>query len=253
MEQVGDVAHNIATRAEENTETVTQIHQRAQETKAKVAQNRVAIKSVHESISETLLQALKDAKVVDEISVLSESIMSITAQTNLLSLNASIEAARAGEAGKGFAVVADEIRDLSEQSKNTVTHIQEVTAKVTSAVEHLSEDSEKLLSFVAGDVAESFDMFDGMADSYNDDAKYMDDLITDFSAISEELLATIDNVEQSISEITQAASMGAEATNGIAGNVEKVAEETAVIDDKLQGAKDEAVKLIGEVEEFKIA
>ena len=38
-----------------------------------------------------------------------------TAETTLLSLNASIEAARAGEAGKGFAVVADQIRKLAEQ------------------------------------------------------------------------------------------------------------------------------------------
>ena len=47
---------------------------------------------------------------------LTNEILSISGQTNLLSLNASIEAARAGEAGRGFAVVAEEIRVLSDNT-----------------------------------------------------------------------------------------------------------------------------------------
>jgi methyl-accepting chemotaxis protein len=64
------------------------------------------------------------------ISELLNGIKDIAGLTNLLALNASIESARAGEQGKGFAVVAEQIRRLSEQSKDIVVDINEVTNSI---------------------------------------------------------------------------------------------------------------------------
>lgn len=60
----------------------------------------------------------------------------------MLGLNAAIEAARAGEAGRGFGVVAEEIRKLSDDSKNTVVQIRELTAQIETALINTLKASE---------------------------------------------------------------------------------------------------------------
>ena len=206
--EIESAAKSIATRSQDGATEADDIRDRAVGIKKTTTENDERTKAIHAEINEGLTKALEDIKVVDQIGVLAESIMEITGQTNLLALNASIEAARAGEAGKGFAVVADEIRVLAEQSKAAVVHIQDVTKNVVESVTNLADGAKKLLEFVGTDVVDSFAGFSDMADSYSNDAGKIDGLVTDFSASSEQLLASINGVMDAIGEVSKAATEG---------------------------------------------
>ncbi len=250
--EIEEAARNIALRSQDGAEQAASIHDRATKAREDTKEQRSHAGMMHSELSESLNRALEEAKVVKEIEVLSSAIMEITNQTNLLALNASIEAARAGEAGRGFAVVATEIGGLAEQSKQAVTKIQSVTEEVTLAVQNLSNDAQRLLEFVATDVEASYDMFDNVARAYNQDAEDIDALICDFSATSEELLASIDGVLEAMNGIATATNEGAQGTSDIAERSTDVKSRTDVVSEEIEKCNDTAKKLNEEISVFVI-
>lgn len=89
--------------------------------------------------------------LVEEMNAL---IVGIGNETSLLALNASIEAARAGEAGRGFAVVAGRIRQLADQSRDSVERSTAVLRDLNHGVRQVLESVAKEQTAVAHGVNE---------------------------------------------------------------------------------------------------
>ncbi len=243
---------SIAQKSQEGATQAGEINKRAEDTKANVQASQKKAKEIFTNTKAELESAIESSKVVEQINVLSDSIMNITSQTNLLALNAAIEAARAGEAGKGFSVVADEIRKLAEQSKDTVTEIQSITVKVIESVKNLSDSSSNLLTFVSTDMDNDYKTMLNVADKYSEDASFVDTLVTDFSSTSEELLASLQDVLKTIEGVAQAASEGAGGTTDIASKILEVNNKSNDVLQEALKSEESANKLKEEISKFKI-
>lgn len=244
-------AKNIAGKSEDGAQRVADIRMRAEKAMEDTKQDHEAARKINNRMKSELGQALENIRVVEEISVLTDSIMGITSQTNMLALNASIEAARAGEAGKGFAVVAEQIRVLAEQSRQAVANIQTITGQVKEAVSALSLYAKQLLDFVSTDVSESYNSFEETAQAYEEDAQFVDGLITEFSKEASRLLDSITGIMEAIEEVGNASGEGAEGTTDIAGRVSSVVIQTGQMTKAVQEANDRVQKVNGEIRKFK--
>ena len=138
-----------------------------------------------------------------QINAISETLISITAQTNLLSLNASIESARAGEAGKGFAVVAGEIRKLADQSKISTEEIKGIIA----SIQNKSDTAVKAIESTETVVNEQDLAVGQTKEIFSEILKSIEIMITKVDEIKISIVDVNENKQSTVSEIENISSI----------------------------------------------
>lgn len=182
------------------------------------------VEKIYTNSRESLESAIRDAKVVEEVSKMAQIISGIAEQTSLLALNASIEAARAGEQGKGFTVVADEVRKLAEQSSSAVSEIQNNVQKVISAVNDLSSSSQDIMNVIEQNVFTDYERLIDTSKKHKKDGDIIKNMVEEFSDSLEKISSSIDQMVNNLEEVSVSVSDVAKSSGEIACSIENVSE-----------------------------
>lgn len=209
METVNNTVNQIKERAQvirdnslEGEKTSLESRHRADNLKDTTGDAQNKTTQMYRGVQEKSAAAMEQARAVEKINQLTQSILDISGQTNLLALNASIEAARAGEAGRGFAVVADEIGGLASQTSSTVSNINNITTEVNQAVGNMESCLQEILSFLEGTVLKDYSDFMGVAEKYTQDASDYEKNMKAIGIEVETLLSAIVEIAESVDTIT---------------------------------------------------
>jgi methyl-accepting chemotaxis protein len=250
--EIGTALVDFSKQSEEGALSTNAISAKASQLGKLAVESQDEANKIYSSTNVKLRNAIESAKSVDHIGVLSNSILAITEQTSLLSLNAAIEAARAGEQGRGFAVVADEIRKLAESSKKSVTEIQTVTKTVVEAVKNLVDSSKQVLAFIDKRVVKDYESQIETTNKYTNDAQYFNNIVSNFKNSSEYILQSVQNMVTAIDEISVSTNEGAEGAQTIAHKTLTIVEKVNSIIKQAEEGRVSSERLLSAVEKFKI-
>ncbi len=140
LSQVQEMLHSIqgvAVRAKQAEETVQLANQVVEEGDQSADKALAGITALKNTVADTARKVERLGSSSEKITKVVKVIRNFAAQTNLLALNASIEAARAGEEGESFAVVAEKVRALAQQSASATSEIEATAEEIRNQIQEV--------------------------------------------------------------------------------------------------------------------
>ncbi|WP_234340145.1 methyl-accepting chemotaxis protein [Gorillibacterium timonense] len=230
LEEIATGVQTIAGNTSQLSETSTQMMLQSEKGNHNVEQVIEQMNSIHDSVKSSVVLMEKLQRRSEEIGEIVQVITQISAQTSLLSLNASIEAARAGENGRGFAVVANEVKKLSEESKKSAEQIVELVAHIRK------ETKQAVESIVEGErnVESGMEIVKETGVLFNEILAATDQVTTqaqEVSAATEEMVAVTEQISASFQELSGLADQNASLSDDMKGQAYEQQEAFAQIVD----------------------
>lgn len=211
------------------------------------------IEEIYSNCSEELKKSLEKIKVIENISHMSNLILSIAEQTKLLALNAAIEAARAGEGGKGFAVVAEEIGKLATQSSDAVNNIQDELDNVLTAAQDLSSTSSDLLNIFETEILVSYNELINITTEYKESGQSIKNIAHDFNDISINTSNSINEVINGLASLSEVFSSVADSSVNISEIILEITENSKVVATMSNEGKNLSTELSETISKFELA
>jgi twitching motility protein PilJ len=217
----------VSQRAGETADVARSSLTAADKGDAAVADAIAGMNDIRGQIQETSKRIKRLGESSQEIDEIVELITDITAQTNVLALNAAIQAASAGAAGRGFAIVAEEVQRLAERSAEATHEI----AAIVKTIQADTHDAVAAMEHSTRGVVEGARRSDAAGQALAEIRAVTTRLATLIEAIASDTNRQVDvarrvaEAMQGILRITGETSAGTRQTAGSVGELAALAEE----------------------------
>ena len=252
IEDISGTTHNLLSKVQDVHDSSNGMKVRASEMKEKIFISLEKTNETYNQRQEEVLKAIEAGKIVEEITVMSDTIKDISYQTNLLALNASIEAARAGEHGRGFVVVADEVKKLAEQSSEAISNIEDIVAEVKLVFNNLSVNCQYILEYIRTEVKSDYELLFQTGDQYENDANTINDISNEVSSFAELVNESVKEIGKVIDTVAYKSKNTFESTSEIDASLSEINHIINETNNSMEEQANMAEKLGESVDRFKV-